>query len=152
MKTVPLTMSQINWPNLLQSSIDVTGRSPVAMLDQERISERSAYAFVAALNELKYPGQNTGDAIRIGIGYFQHLYIGFLVECNLPEAEILSPFEGLVVSAFPGSRRDLLIISGTLLEWVSIINQTKGPAIRMEFLAQVASWLIKLSLKELIDV
>lgn len=151
MKVVPLTLSQINWPNLLQSSIDIIGRSPVARLDEERNSERSAYAFAAALSELKYPAQNTNRAIQTGLGYLEHLYIGFLVECSMSESDILCPFEGLVSSRFQGNRKDLVIISGTLLDWVSIINQTKGPVERVDFLAQVSSWLNKLSIKELIN-
>jgi hypothetical protein len=151
MKVVPLTMSQINWPNLIQSSIDIIGRSPVVMLDQERNSDRSAYAFTVALSELKYPAQNTNRAIQTGLGYLEHLYIGFLVECNLSESAILCPFEGLVSSCFQGNRKDLLIISGTLLEWVTTINQTKGPVERVDFLVNVSNWLKKLSIKELIN-
>jgi hypothetical protein len=152
MKVVPLTMSQINWPNLLDSAKGIFGRSPVSMLDEERNSERGAYAFAAALSELKYPGQSTSQALQYGIGYFAHLYLGFLVECSMQEADILCPFEGLASSRFQGNRRDLLVISGTLLEWITLINQTKQPLERTEFLTQASSWINKLSLRELINV
>lgn len=113
---IPLTMPQISWPAFIEQCQEVLGCSPTRKLDKKGIGLLDPRAFVLAAN------MENKDSMREGL---RLVSFSFLVEGTVSTFLDIAKYFDLEIffKENPKTSKGLMILSGTLLQWIVAIKQ-----------------------------
>ena len=162
MQIVPLSMTQVNWPDYVSVTYKHVGHSPTRSLDGVGIKPGDPYSFLASLAELEVEGTDPRIGVLSANHTLAHVHLSFLCVLNASEQNALRNIPTLDISFIDGkeeydsSRVDLMIISGTLLQWQLVIpmmlegfDLSRVTFVRRTFFNHIYNWIVKFNLKDI---
>lgn len=102
MKIIPIAITSVNWDVFIREVQEITGVSPVRILDDKKINIKDPFAYLATLNSGTFERSTA----------WHHVSFSVLTDHKL-DARI-----DLKVLVFEGYS----IVTGTVAQWVSAVN------------------------------